>query len=107
MVFDVAPPVVVKRFEYFRNLFDLSFPEKKAQGFSDTIYRLYDRLGPVTPSPRQIKLFINKLGSLYLEGRSGVELPFLALYRLKEGQITAGASELLDANFLESGPSLF
>jgi len=100
IVFDVAPPVVLRRIEYFRNLYSQAFPDAPKDG--DTIYRLYDRLGPASPSPREIKLFLNKLGALYLQGRSGIALPLLALYQLKQRDITPSARELLNPDFLES-----
>jgi energy-coupling factor transporter ATP-binding protein EcfA2 len=102
IVFNVAPPVVRRRMDYFSDLYDQGFPDAETRAYKSVVYSLYDRLNRAPPSPREIKLFLNKLGALYLQSAAEIPLPLVALYQLTASNITAGASELMGDEFLEA-----
>jgi hypothetical protein len=102
IVFNVAPPVVRRRMDYFGELYDAGFPDEETRAYKPIVYGLYDRLGPDdAPPPREIKLFLNRLGALYLQSAAEIPLPLIALYQLMASKISPGARELMNDNFLE------
>jgi tetratricopeptide (TPR) repeat protein len=123
ITFRVPPPVLTRWKEYFSAQFRQAFLEPADPALAKdptldpalskdpavvalakngaTISRLYERLGPPSPSPREIKLFLNKLIASYLQRGSEIPLPLLALYLLRSKQVNGDSENLLKADGLQ------
>ncbi len=113
--FRVAPPVLSDWEQYMKAQLSSAFPnhESKPRGRDDfhAIYRLYKVAGVeegTIPTPRDIKLFINHLSSLYRQWKaeihdpeSQLRLPVLAAFELKSDEISQDGHELSNSSFLD------
>jgi hypothetical protein len=107
--FHLTPPVLTNwkaLFEsQFRKRFRVTESDEKSY-FEDcrqATYQLFSILGPATRTPRDVKVFLNRVATIALEWRgsqSGAfQLPFLAAYVMVESKLSDHGEELL-----ESGP---
>ena len=106
-VFRVAPPVLSdwEKFmkDQLREAFELAGSTNLTEEDFHAVYRLY-RIGGVEengiPTPRDIKVFINRLSALYRQWGSDIKLPIMAAFQLKRGEISENGEELTNSEFL-------
>jgi len=113
--FRVAPPVLSDWEQYMKDQLRSAFPDHESEsGDRDdfhAIYRIYKVEGvpeSTIPTPRDIKLFINRVSALYRQWKdevygsdSPIRLPVLAVYDLKSSEISQDGSELKESTFLD------
>lgn len=94
VTFDVPPPILSSWKEYFGEQFETAFPEHKDKEERDEISIIFERLevltlyaSPVTP--RRIKVYINKIVSLYMQRGNTIPLRYLAVYAYYRDQIVS------------------
>ncbi len=106
IAFHVSPPVLTTLRAYFERQMRQIFTVEEVEAHVESIYRIYGLLGPATPSPRQVKSFLNKLRaqSLLWTGAETecVSLPFLAVHGLKIYELVDDASLLIGEGFLSA-----
>ncbi len=82
-----VPPIILTRWEDFlvRQL-RTAFPSKShTEDEFHTIFRLYDQLKPAddaAPTPRNLKLFVNKVGALHRQWQGSIPLKHQAAFAL-------------------------
>ncbi len=109
ITFHVPPPVRSDWKEFFKEQFFKAFPEHNEEDFHK-IYRLYSIKGipeerPLTP--RDIKLFINRLVALHLKWDCEViSLPLQALYILNQEEISKSPNIITDKEFIRKNTRL-
>jgi hypothetical protein len=85
VVYRVPPPTLTRRKDFFKRKLSEALPAL-APADCDVIYRMVDRFRDQVVSPREIKLFVNRLVTLHLQWKSkGIDCAVLALYVLKAG----------------------
>lgn len=107
-VFRVAPPVLDDWQKFMKDQLEEAFiyddEGRPTRGEFHSVYRLY-RLRRVSkgavPTPREIKVFINRISALYRQWGVKIELPILALYQLRKSEIEANVACLKSETFLE------
>lgn len=92
VVLDVPPPVLSDWKEYFLNRLHQAFPywHKHREGELHAVYRLFlteRNQGAGPPTPRQIKIFSNKLAALDRQWQGALPLRTLAFYLLASDRI--------------------
>ena len=105
VVFHLSPLLVMKLREYFEKQMRLAFDDATVDRHFDTIYRIHGLLRPSSPSPRQVKTFLNKLCAQNLlwssAGDKRVELPFLAVHLLMIDSLVEKPGDLIHEDFLD------
>ena len=102
--FRVSPPVRTDWKEFFKNRLQEAFPEHKWEEELHTVYRLFSWEGlPANrpPTPRDIKLFINKVGALHRQWGDDIPLPIQALYVLYQDRIENQEIDISDDNSID------
>jgi hypothetical protein len=106
-VFRVAPPVLSDWEQFMKDqlseAFDLDKSEDAVDEIFHSVYRLYRITGVEDnsiPTPRDIKIFINRLSGLYRQWDEEIGLPMLAAYQLKGDEISQDGQDLTDTDFL-------
>jgi hypothetical protein len=96
IAFHVSPPVLTTWKDFLQKSLNKAFPGTVQSAERDAVYELF-ALRQATPSPREIKMFINKVAALRLlwSGAEQIDLPFLAAYVLHQKEIKADGSGLL------------
>lgn len=100
--FRVSPPVLSDWKGFFHKQLKSAFPNHDAAEF-DPVYRVFRRSSvsddrPLTP--RDIKLFINKLGALHRQWHDEIPLPVQALYVVLERRLTGAGRSLTSPDFI-------
>ncbi len=100
----VPPPVLSDWNEFLRTQLEQAFPQHEKPEI-DTIIRLFRLKGipenrPLTP--RDIKLFVNKVGALHLKWKNTIPLPIQAAYVLyKKGNYQEFRKNLIEGKLLD------
>jgi hypothetical protein len=84
VTFRVSPPVLSDWQAFFETQLRVAFPVNHEKEFH-SVYRIYDlkRLAASRPpTPRDIKLFINRVGAIHRQWQDRISLPLQALYVL-------------------------
>ena len=88
VTFHVPPPVLTNWADYFKRALKCALPDFQDNDEIHAVYRVF-RLkkfsGPTSPTPRDIKIFVNRIGALYRQWHQDVPLRLLALYAAIEG----------------------
>ena len=104
VVFHLAPPVLTTLQTYFEKQMRKVFDNAAVTEHLESVYRIYGLLGPPSPSPRQVKSFLNKLRAetLVWSGPAAecVSLPFLAVHVLRVEELIENSSALIGEEFL-------
>jgi hypothetical protein len=106
MVFHVPEPVLSFWSSYLNEALKTAFPFHKEQEFH-LIYRLFDhrtRNAFSSPTPRDIKRFVNRMGAIHRQWQDRIELPIQALYVAFLDTESDKASALLSNNLLRRFP---
>jgi|GEM_PF-1404026 len=108
VTFHVPPPVLSDWKEFFQKQFSEAFPNHSEEDFHK-IYRLFSIKGipedrPLTP--RDIKLFINRLVALHLKWDCNIPLPLQALYVLNQDKISKSPNIITDKEFIRDNTRL-
>lgn len=86
VTFQVPPVVLLGWRAYLIQQLRIAFPDPKHdEAEFQLIYRLYDRLSPresVTPTPRNIKIFINDVGAIHRQWQDTISLAHQAAFVL-------------------------
>jgi len=101
-VFRVAPPVLSDWEQFMKDQLSEAFEAGEPDDFH-AVYRLYRIAGveeSAIPTPRDIKIFINRLSGLYRQWGGEIGLPMLAAYQLKGDEISQDGQELTDSTLL-------
>ena len=100
--FNVAPPVLTKWEEFLIGQLEGAFPGHNSDDFH-TVYRLY-RLRGLTdkklPTPRDLKVFVNQIGSLHRQWHDEISLSIQALYVILQRNNFDFEKELLNDDIL-------
>lgn len=101
--FNVPTPLLVHWKRYFEKHFKSVLPG--AGGEYHDVYRVFEALGPPangSVTPRQVKLFLNKLFTTHLQwrNRGGMPLGICSVYVLKEKQLRENPMQVVESNFL-------
>jgi len=83
IIFETPLPVTSDWEQYFKNQFKLAFENFTNEDLLDNIIKIYDieaRKNKLPPTPREIKIFINNLGSSFLKNKFEIDLRVQALY---------------------------
>lgn len=102
--FRVAPPILSDWKPYFLERLIEAFPEHETRSDFDTVYRLYRQwnlINAVSPTPRDIKIFVNKLGSIHRQWCPDIDLRNQALYVIVSGKIKRPDKDLILKDLLE------
>lgn len=106
-VFRVAPPILSDWEQFMKEqlveAFDLSTSESESERTFHAVYRVYRAeatRGNGIPTPRDIKVFINHLSSLFRQWGHQIGLPTLAAYQLVSQQISQNGAELVQPDWL-------
>ncbi|MCD6576420.1 MAG: hypothetical protein J7K66_00225 [Anaerolineaceae bacterium] len=105
IAFHVSPPVLSDWKDFFQKQFEFAFPAEHHKSDFHIIYRLFHLKGipkERPPTPRDIKLFINKVGALHRQWKDDIPLPLQALYVLCQSDIQDTESDLAKDDFLEA-----
>jgi hypothetical protein len=109
-VFRVAPPVLSDWEQFMKEqlveAFDLSTSESESERTFHAVYRVYRAeatRGNGIPTPRDIKVFINHLSSLFRQWGGLIDLPTLAAYQLISHQISPNGAELVQTDRIPEG----
>ncbi len=103
LTFHVPRPVLSDWRGFMHAQLRQAFPDHPDERDFHLLYRLYTIAGPAqgqSPTPRDIKLFINQVGALRRQWAYEVPLPVQALYVLHRDQSTQPQRQLLDPAFL-------
>ncbi len=111
IVFHVSPPLFTELRAYFEEQMNLVFDQDTVTKQFDDVYRIYRLLGPASPSPRNVKSFLNKLRTESLLWSSKyrgqdltlgerVLLPCLAVHALKVNDLADDPAALIKEDFL-------
>ena len=103
-VFRVAPPVLSDWEQFTKDQLGEAFEAGEPDDFH-AVYRLYRIAGveeSAIPTPRDIKIFINRLSGLYRQWGGEISLPMLAAYQLKGNELSQGGQELTNSSNLKS-----
>jgi hypothetical protein len=103
-VFRVAPPVLSDWEQFMKDQLREAFQAEESEDFH-AVYRLYRIAGvghDAIPTPRDIKIFINRLSGLYRQWGGEISLPILAAYQLKSDEISQDGEDLTGSGFLRS-----
>ncbi|MBL8230205.1 MAG: AAA family ATPase [Bryobacterales bacterium] len=101
--FRVAPAVLGKWREFFQLQFQEAFLEDRTREQWAVVFRIFERSQKASPSYRDIKLFLNRLVSLYLQRGDEVPLPYLAFYLTDVPNIEGDPKLLANAEYPEPG----
>ena len=86
VTFRVPPVVLLGWEEYLLRQLRTAFPDPRHDDEEfQLIFRLYDRLSPretVTPTPRNLKIFVNDLGAIHRQWQDEIPLPQQAAFAL-------------------------
>lgn len=96
LTFRVSPPLLSDWRQFFEDQLRAAFPVGHESDIH-TVYRLYDlkRLGASRPpTPRDIKLFINAVGTIHRQWQHDIPLPLQSLYVLLAKQYPQLEDEL-------------
>ncbi len=80
--FRVAPPVLSDWQSFLKSQLTQAFPGHTADDFH-RVYRIYDLRGvrgTASPTPRDLKLFVNRIGAIHRQWQDEIVLPVQALY---------------------------
>jgi hypothetical protein len=81
-MFHVPPPVLSDWYEYLRSQLTAALPDHSDEDFH-AVYRIFDLKGVASdrsPTPRDIKLFVNRVGAIHRRWGDEIPLPLQALY---------------------------
>ncbi len=82
--FEVPPPVLSRWRSYLMDLLKQAFPDHDKEDFH-SLYRLYDwylKEAKRLPTPRQLKLYVNQIGSLHRQWQDEISIYYQAYYVL-------------------------
>jgi len=104
ITFHVSPPVLSDWKNFFVQQLSVAFPKHVDSDDFHIIYRLYSLKGiskehPL--APRDIKLFINKVGVIHRQWGDTIPLTLQALYILCKDNIKMPEEDLIKSDFLE------
>lgn len=102
VTYRVPPPVLTNWKRYMLEELEKAFPDHE-QGELRPIYRLYQLEGITEgpPTPREIKLFINRLSALYRQWGEQIGLPLQAVYELTSNELSRDGHRLTENDFLK------
>ena len=81
--FEIAPPLLSDWQKFLKEQLKSAFPNHDNQADFHKVYRIYNLNGlkkDELPTPREIKVFVNSLGSIHRQWRDEVSLPVQALF---------------------------
>lgn len=101
----VAPPVLSDWFGFLGKQLEIALPAHKGKPELDAVTRLYRLRGappdkPITP--RDIKIFVNRVGALHRQWGDEIPLPVMAAYVLHQNQIEKPSEDLIRPGFLDA-----
>lgn len=104
IVFHVSPAVLTTWKKYFSEQLEKAFRGQEQENDRNAVFELF-ALKKTSPSPRDIKIFVNKISALRLQWAAApekdrIELPFLAAYVLYQNEIGVDGAGLLTGNVL-------
>jgi hypothetical protein len=102
IVFHVSPPLLPDYKQFLISQLKIAFPQHQPEEDFANIFHLYD-LEPgkgMRSTPRDIKVFINKIGALHLQWGDTIPLPVQALYVLKHHYGRTSLSRLMEPDAL-------
>ena len=107
-VFHVAPPVLSDWETFMKDQLRAAFPEQMQSGDPierdyHAVYRVYRTQGirgNQIPTPRDIKIFINRLSALYRQWGNDMSLKTLAAFELMRNQISPNGHEITHGTLL-------
>jgi hypothetical protein len=88
ITFRVAPPVLSDWQDFLKSQLAKAFPKHLSDDFH-RVYRIYDLRvvrGTAPPTPRDLKLFVNRMGAIHRQWQDDIPLPVQALYAVLSGQ---------------------
>jgi len=102
--FRVPPPVLSDEKDFFNAQIKEAFPDHHPELQFHTVYQLYRLKGrpkkrPITP--RDMKLFINKVGALHRQWVDDIPLPLQALYVLYDEEVPDHKKDLKQDHFFD------
>ncbi len=103
--FRVASPILSDWKSYFLDRISESLPDHEPKSDFDIVYRLFRQwqlLKGSSPTPRDVKLFVNRLGSIHRQWCPEIGLCNQALYVVVSDRIHKPAEDLIRKDFLES-----
>ena len=106
VTFRVPPPVLSDWKSFFLDELNSAFPDHHSTKFEqehETVYWLYRLKGPDPPTPRDVRLFVNRLGALHRQWYDSIPLAMQALYILIGDKIQGSAQVLTTDEFLDQG----
>jgi hypothetical protein len=106
IVFHLSPPVMTQLQVYFEEQMHKAFDDGEVKDHLESVYRIHNLLGPATPSPRQVKSFLNRLRAQTLlwvgKEEECVAIPFLAVHVLKVDVLVENSGALIREDFLSA-----
>lgn len=100
--FEVPPPVLIDWKDFLYKCLKNAFPNHNENDFH-SIYRLYklERVKTGNPTPRDIKLFVNNIGTYHRIWEDKIPLHLQALYVLKRDKIAKPEEDLRKPDFID------
>lgn len=107
-VFHVAPPVLSDWEAFMKDQLRTAFPKPTSDGDAvdidyHAVYRVYRTeavRGNQIPTPRDIKIFINRLSALYRQWGGKMDLKTLAAFELMRSRISPNGHEITEGTLL-------
>ncbi|MDY6865457.1 MAG: P-loop NTPase fold protein [Halobacteriota archaeon] len=104
ITFNVAPPVLTSWKDFLLSQLKGAFPDHDSGDFHK-VYRLYRLRGLANkklPTPRDLKLFVNQIGSIHRQWHDEIKLLIQALYVILQRNDFDFEEELIKGDFLNS-----
>ncbi|MDD5676808.1 MAG: P-loop NTPase fold protein [Kiritimatiellae bacterium] len=99
IIFRVPPPVLTDWEKLLQKLLRTAFPQHCANDLP-VVFRLYDSHKKTTLTPRDLKLFVNKLGAYHRIWQDTIALPIQAAFVLNIDQKDDVAERIISGTFL-------
>lgn len=107
--FHVSPPLLSRWNDYMIKLLKNALPKHSEEEFHD-IYRLFTLINikKEAPTPREIKIYINKVGAIHRQWQEEIPLKYMALYVSLDMENWIPEKDLLktEYNIVENTPVL-
>jgi hypothetical protein len=102
-VFNVPPPILSDWRSFLIRLLREALPNHKDSEFRHLarIVQAYVVEQRETVTPRKLKVFVNRVGTLHRERQHEIPLPLLAIFSLYESKVEDPRSDLLRDDFLD------
>lgn len=106
--FRVSPPILSGWQRFLKDQLQTAFPSHSQDDFHK-IYRIFDltNYGTRPPTPREIKLFVNRVGAIHRQWQDAIPLPVQAFYVARtreEHDIGSALASRADQEFLGNVP---